>query len=77
MPTKVRATATLREVQHMHSPHLTLTVAQQQIADLHRAADHQRLAHATINARAQHADAPVAFVRQLRRRLARPQPTSR
>jgi hypothetical protein len=61
----------------MHSPHLNLTVAQQHIADQQRAADHQRLAHAIIQARTDHGDTPVAFIRQLRRRLTRPQPASR
>jgi hypothetical protein len=61
----------------MYSPHLNLIVAQRHIADQQRAADQQRLAHATINARTDPADTPVAFVRQLRRRLTRPQPASR
>jgi hypothetical protein len=64
----------------MH-PQLTLIVAQQHIADLHRAADHDRLVHtATADANshavpaprhaAAAAAAPVSFLRWLRRRLA-------
>jgi hypothetical protein len=61
----------------MH-PQLTLIVAQQHIADLHRAADHNRLVHAATSATSSHAvpaprhadAAPVSFVRWLRRRLA-------
>ena len=41
----------------MLSPHSTFLVAQQHIADLHRAAGHHRLAHSTIDARPTHADA--------------------
>ena len=55
----------------MH-PQLTLIAAQQHIADLHRAADHNRLVHtATSHAvpAPRHA-APVSFLRWLRRRLA-------
>jgi hypothetical protein len=61
----------------MHSPHSTLLVAQQRIADLHRAADHQRLAHSTMDARPTHADAPATFVRRLRRHLTHPLAASR
>ena len=60
----------------MH-PELALIVAQQRIADLHRAADHDRLvdtatsSHAVPAARhAAAAAAPVSFLRWLRRRLA-------
>jgi hypothetical protein len=61
----------------MH-PQLRLIVAQQRIADLHRAADHDRLVHATTTATSSHAvaalrhaaAAPVSFLRWLRRRLA-------
>ena len=67
----------------MH-PQLALIAAQQHIADLHRAADHNRLVHtATIattatTATSSHAvpaprhaaPAPASFLRWLRRRLA-------
>ena len=61
----------------MH-PQLTLIAAQEHIADLHRAADHDRLVHAAtttkcgndVPARRRAAAAPVPFVRWLRRRLA-------
>jgi hypothetical protein len=60
----------------MH-PQLTLIVAQQHIADLHRAADHNRLVHTATTATSshtvpapRHAAAPVSFLRWLRRRLA-------
>ena len=64
----------------MH-PQLTLLVAQQRIADLHRAADHDRLVHtatAATTATSSHAvpaprhaaTAPVSFLHWLRRRLA-------
>ena len=61
----------------MH-PQLTPMVAQQHIADLHRAADHNRLVHiATADASSRAvpaprhaAAAPVSFLRWLRRRLA-------
>ena len=63
----------------MH-PQLTLIAAQQHIADLHRAADHNRLVHtatATTTASShafpapRHAAAaPVSFLHWLRRRLA-------
>ena len=61
----------------MH-PQLTLIVAQQHIADLHRAADHNRLVHTATTATSSHAvpaprhtaAAPVSFLRWLRRRLA-------
>jgi hypothetical protein len=60
----------------MH-PQLTLIAAQQHIADLHRAADHNRLVHTAtttsshaIPAPRHAAAAPVPFLRWLRRRLA-------
>jgi hypothetical protein len=61
----------------MHSQ-LTLIVAQQHIADLHRAADHNRLVHTATSSHAvpapRHAAAaaaaPVSFLHWLRRRLA-------
>ena len=61
----------------MH-PQLTLIVAQQHIADLRRAADHNRLVHTVTTATKSHADpaphhapaAPVSFQRWLHRRLA-------
>ena len=62
----------------MH-PQLTLIVAQQHIADLHRAADHDRLVQAATTAgrsdaptasRPVAAAAPVTLIRRLRRRLA-------
>jgi hypothetical protein len=60
----------------MH-PQLSL-IAQQHIADLHRAADHHRLVHTATTATSSHAGpaprhaaaAPVPFLRWLRRRLA-------
>jgi hypothetical protein len=57
----------------MH-PQLTLIV-QQHIADLHRAADHNRLVHTATSSHAvpapRHAAAaPVSFLRWLRHRLA-------
>ena len=63
----------------MH-PQLTLIAALQHIADLHRAADHNRLVHTATTATSSHAvpaprhaaaaAAPVSFLRWLRRRLA-------
>lgn len=61
----------------MH-PTLTLIVAQEHIADLHRAADHDRLVHTATTATRRHtgpaprhaAAAPVSFLHWLRRRLA-------
>jgi hypothetical protein len=60
----------------MH-PQLSL-IAQQHIADLHRAADRHRLVQTATTATSSHADlaprhaaaAPVPFLRWLRRRLA-------
>jgi hypothetical protein len=61
----------------MHSPHSTFLVAQQHIADLHRAADHNRLVHTATTSsndvpapRHAAAAAPVSFLHWLRRRLA-------
>jgi hypothetical protein len=67
----------------MH-PQLTLIAAQQHIADLHRAADHNRLVHTPTTATSSHpgpaprraaaaaaaAAEPVSFLRWLRGRLA-------
>jgi hypothetical protein len=63
----------------MH-PQVTLIAAQQHIADLHRAADHNRLVHTTTTAtnshavpaprRAAAAAATLSFLHWLRRRLA-------
>ena len=62
----------------MH-PQLTLIAAQQHIADLHRAVDHNRLVHTATTATSSHAvpaprhaaaAAPVSFLHWLRRRLA-------
>jgi hypothetical protein len=61
----------------MH-PQLTLIAAQQHIADLHQAADHNRVAHTAATATSNHsipaprhaAAAPVSLLRWLRRRLA-------
>jgi hypothetical protein len=62
----------------LHSPHSTFLVAQQHIADLHRAADNDRLVHtATTTATSSHAvpaprraaAAPVSFLHWLRPRL--------
>jgi hypothetical protein len=58
----------------MH-PQLTLIIAQQHIADLRRAADHNRLVHTATSSHAgpapRHAAAaPVSFLRWLRGRLA-------
>ena len=62
----------------MH-PHLPYIAAQQHIADLHRAADHDRLVHTASSATSSHAvlaprhaaASPVTPIRRLRRRLAR------
>jgi len=59
----------------MHSPHSTFLVAQQHIADLHRAADHDRLVHTATSSHAvpaprHSAAASVWFLHWLRRRLA-------
>ena len=58
----------------MH-PQLTLIVAQQHIADLHRAADHNRLVHTVTTPTSSHAvptprhaaATPVSFLHWLRR----------
>ena len=61
----------------MH-PELTLIVAQEHIADLHRAADHDRLVHAATTAATpsppprRAAATPVTFRRWLGRRLPQP-----
>ena len=62
----------------MH-PQVVLIAARQHIADLHRAADHNRLVHTATTATSSHAvpaprhaaaAAPVLFLHWLRRRLA-------
>jgi hypothetical protein len=69
----------------MH-PRLTVIVAQQHIADLRRAADHDRLVQAATTAASSHAvpaprhaaaAAPVTLIRRLRRRLAQTHPAAR
>ena len=68
----------------MH-PHHAPIVAQQHIADLRRAADHERLVQAVTTASrsdapppAAHAvAAPVTLIRRLRRRLAQTHPAAR
>jgi len=68
----------------MH-PQQALIVAQQHVADLRRAADHDRLVHAATTASrsdapppAAHAvAAPVTLIRRLRRRLAQTRPAAR
>ena len=60
----------------MH-PRLTIILAEQHIADLHRAAEHHRLVHTATTAKPQRpptagrpvAATPVSFLRRLRRRL--------
>lgn len=61
----------------MLSAHLTYTIAQQQITELHRAAAHHRLVHAAREPRRPHTNAGGVFLRRLRRRLAAAQPASR
>jgi hypothetical protein len=54
-------------------PQLLLIAAQQHIAYLHRAADHERLGHTATTATSTHAvAAPVSFLRWLRRHAAVP-----
>jgi hypothetical protein len=62
----------------MH-PQLTVILAQQHIADLRRAADHNRVVHATTSTTSSHAAhaprpmaaaKPISFRRWLHRRLA-------
>ena len=68
----------------MH-PQLALTAAQQHIADLRRAADHDRLVRAATTASRSHpptasrpiAAAPVTLLRRLRRRGAQTHPAAR
>jgi len=66
----------------MH-PQLTLLVAQQHIADLRRAADHDRLVQAAKAASRSDAAgrpvaaAPIMLIRRLRRRLAQTHPAAR
>jgi hypothetical protein len=73
----IARTTSQREVHQMHSPHSTFLVAQQHIADLHRAADRNRLVHTATTSsndvpapRHAAAAAPVSFLHWLRRRLA-------
>jgi len=61
----------------MLSTHLTSIIAQQHIAELHRAAAHHRLAHATREARRPDTDATRVIVRRLRRHLTDARPVSR
>jgi hypothetical protein len=65
----------------MH-PQLTANLAQQHIADLRRAADHDRPVQAATTASRSHAAgrlvaAPVSFLRWLRRRVAATRPAAR
>jgi hypothetical protein len=68
----------------MH-PQLTLIVAQQHVADLRRAAHHDRLVQAATTASRSDAStagrpvvaAPVTRIRRLRRRLAQTHPAAR
>ena len=68
----------------MH-PQVPLIVAQPHIADLRRAADHDRLVRAATTASRSEAPAaghpvaaaPVTLIRRLRRRLARTHPAAR
>jgi hypothetical protein len=65
----------------MH-PQLALIVAQQRIADLHRAADHDRLVHTVTTATSSHAvpaprhaaAAPASFLRWLHTQHGRLEP---
>lgn len=61
----------------MLSTHLTYTIAQQRVAELHRVAADHRLAHATREARRPDTDATRMIVRRLRRHLTDVQPVSR
>lgn len=61
----------------MLSTHLTAIIAQQHIAELHRAAAQHRLAHTTRDARRRDTDTVRVFVRRLRRHLTDAQPVSR
>jgi hypothetical protein len=68
----------------MH-PRLTVILAEEHIADLHRAADHYRLVHTATTANSQPsstagrhvAAAPGTLIRRLRRHLAPTRPASR
>jgi hypothetical protein len=53
----------------MH-PQLTLIAAQENIASLRRAADHDRLVHAAATPDRREAATPATFIRRLRYRLA-------
>jgi hypothetical protein len=61
----------------MLSTHLSSIIAQQHIADLRRAADNHRRAHATVERRTRPANARVAFAIRRRRRVSNAQPASR
>ena len=61
----------------MLSPHLTSSIAQQHINDLHRAAAHQRLVHATRDSRRPETNVRNVFLRRLRPHRATAQPASR
>jgi hypothetical protein len=61
----------------MLSTHLTSIIAQQHVAELHRAAADHRLAHATREARRPDTDITRTIVRRLRRHLTDAQPVSR
>lgn len=63
----------------MLSTHLTHTIAQQHVAELHRVAADHRLAHATREARRPATDTGTThmIVRRLRRHLTDAQPVSR
>ncbi|HTX08589.1 MAG TPA: hypothetical protein VME22_08250 [Solirubrobacteraceae bacterium] len=61
----------------MLSPHLTSIIAQQHINELHRAAAHQRLVHATRDPRRPETNAPSVFLRRLRPHRAAARPASR
>jgi len=66
-------------------PQLTHIAAHQHFADLHRAADHDRLVDTATTATSSHAPtagrpvaaAPVTLIRRLRRRLAQTHPAAR
>lgn len=66
----------------MH-PQLTVIVALEHMADLRRAADHDRLVHAATTASSSDAAGrpvaavPVTLIRRLRRRLAQTHPAAR
>jgi hypothetical protein len=65
------------EARSMLSPHLTSSVNQQHIADLHRAAARHRLVHAIRDARRRDPETDSVSFRRLRRRLTHSLPVSR